>query len=145
MRALEQLVFQGKIRHIGISNFSTEQTMAAQEALAKNEIASNQVRYSLTSRAIEHNLLPYCEKERITVIAYSPLDSGRIPQGRIPKEILAKYNMSPAQVMLNWVTFRESVTTIPKAAKVEHVEENADSVRIRLLQEDYDSLSKKFS
>jgi diketogulonate reductase-like aldo/keto reductase len=142
---MEQLVFQGKIRYIGISNFSVEQTMEAQEALAKNEIASNQMRYSLTSRSIENNVLPYCEKEKITIIAYSPLDSGRIAQSKIPREILAKYNMSPAQIMLNWVTYRESVTTIPKASKVKHVEENADSVLVRLLPEDYNLLSKKLA
>lgn len=144
MRAMEQLVFQGKIRYIGISNFSVEQTMEAQEALAKNEIVSNQVRYSLTSRSIEQNVLPYCEKERITIIAYTPLDSGRIHQSKIPREILTKYNMSPAQIMLNWVTYRESVIAIPKASKIKHVEENADSLLVRLLPEDYDLLSKKF-
>lgn len=144
MRAMEQLVFQGKIRYIGISNFSVEQTMEAQEALAKNEIASNQVRYSLTSRSIEQNLLPYCEKEKIAIIAYSPLDGGRILQSRIPREILTKYDLSPAQIMLNWVTYRESVVAITKASKVKHVEENADSVMVRLLAEDYDILSKKF-
>ncbi len=145
MRAMEQLVFQGKIRHVGISNFSVEQTREAQEALAKNEIVSNQVRYSLTSRSIEHNLLPFCEKEKITIIAYSPLDGGRIPHGRIPREVLAKYNMSPAQLMLNWVTYRESVLAIPKASKIKHVEDNADSIMVRLFAEDYELLSKKFA
>lgn len=145
MRAMEELVFQGKIRYIGISNFSVDETVLAQEAMSKNEIASSQVGYSITSRSIEHSLLTYLEKEKITVIAYSPLDSGRIPQGRIPKELLAKYSLTPAQLMLNWVTYRESVVAIPKAAKVEHVEENASSINVRLSPEDYEALSQKFS
>ena len=145
MKAMEYLVSLGKIRYIGVSNFSVEQNMEAQESLSKNEIVSNQVRYSLTSRSIENSLFPFCTRERITIIAYSPLDTGRIPQSRIPREILTEYNMTPAQVMLTWVTHREPVVAIPKAANARHVEENADSIRARLLEEDYQLLSKRFS
>jgi len=144
MRAMEQLVNQGKIRYIGVSNFSAEQTMEAQESLSKNEVVSNQVQYSLTSRSIERSLFPYCEREKITIIAYSPLDRGKIP-GRIPKRITEKYGMSPAQVMLNWVTYKDSVVAIPKAASVGHIEENSRSVTPRLSAEDYALLSKLFS
>ena len=87
------------------------------------------MRYSLTHRAIESELLPFCEKERLTVIAYSPLDTGKIPsQARFRRSLLDKYGMTPAQLMLNWVTYREAVVAIPKAANVEHVEENAAAV-----------------
>lgn len=144
MRAMEQLVSQGKIRYIGVSNFSVEQMMDAQESMAKNEIVANQMRYSLTSRSIEHTVLPYCARERVTVIAYSPLDTGNIPQTKIPREILNKYNMTPAQVMLSWVTHKDSVVAIPKAASVKHVEENAGSCLTRLSAEDYESLSTRF-
>ena len=144
MRALEQLVSQGKIRYIGVSNFSIEQTMEAQEALSKNEVVSNQVRYSLTSRSIEHSLLPYCEREKITVIAYSPLDTGRLPQSRIPKDMLGKYGMTAAQIMLSWVVHRERVVAIPKAAQVKHLDENAEASNVRLSAEDYARLSEIF-
>ena len=86
------------------------------------------MRYSITSRSIEADLIPFCSKEKITVIAYSPLDTGNIPIGRIPKEMLTKYEMTPAQLMLNWVTYKEPVITIPKAGRVWHVEENARSI-----------------
>jgi diketogulonate reductase-like aldo/keto reductase len=144
MRAMEQLVSQGKIRHIGVSNFSVEQTMEAQESLSKNEVVSNQVRYSLTSRSIEQSLLPYCEREKITVIAYSPLDTGRLPQSRIPKEMLGKYNMTAAQIMLTWVVHKETVIAIPKAAQVKHLEENAEASNIRLSADDHAQLSEIF-
>jgi diketogulonate reductase-like aldo/keto reductase len=144
MKAMEELVSRGLIRYIGVSNFSVEETARAQESLPRSEVVSNQVRYSLTNRSIESDLLPYCEKEKITVIAYSPLDKGNIVQGRIPEQILTRYGMTPAQIMLNWVTYRDPVVAIPKASNVEHVEENARSVDIRLSPNDFRALSGLF-
>jgi diketogulonate reductase-like aldo/keto reductase len=102
------------------------------------------MRYSITSRSIEADVLPFCRKEKITVIAYSPLDTGNIPISRIPKDMLAKYEMTPAQLMLNWVTYQDPVVAIPKAGKMPHIEENARSIDARISQADYDALSKKF-
>jgi diketogulonate reductase-like aldo/keto reductase len=144
MRAMEELVATGKTRYVGVSNFSVEQTKQAQESLPRSELVSNQVRYSITSRSIEADLIPFCSREKITVIAYSPLDTGNIPIGRIPEEMLTKYEMTPAQLMLNWVTYKEPVITIAKSGRVSHVEENARSIDVRISQSDYDALSKKF-
>lgn len=144
MKAMEELVATGKTRYIGVSNFSVEQTMQAQESLPRSELVSNQVRYSITSRSIEADILPFCEREKITVIAYSPLDTGSIPAGRIPKDMLQKYEMTPAQLMLNWVIRNEYVVAIPKAARVSHIEENAAAAEISLSQADYRTLTKRF-
>ncbi len=144
MKAMEELVAHGKIRYIGVSNFSVAQTLKAREALPRSEIVSNQVRYSLTRRSIEAELLPFCEKEKLTVIAYSPLDTGKLPTGRIPQALLDKYAMTPAQLMLNWVTYKEAVVAIPKAAKAEHVEKNAAAVSTRISPDDYEALSRIF-
>ncbi|MGA2663818.1 MAG: aldo/keto reductase [Nitrososphaerales archaeon] len=144
MRAMQELVSTGKTRYVGVSNFSVEQTMQAQESLPRSELVSNQVRYSITSRSVESDLIPFCDRERITVIAYSPLDTGNIPASRIPRDMLAKYEMTPAQLMLNWVTYRDPVVAIPKAGKAAHVEENARSVDMRLSQSDYNELSRRF-
>jgi diketogulonate reductase-like aldo/keto reductase len=144
MKAMEELVSRGKIRYIGVSNFSVAETAAAMEALPRSEVASNQVRYSLTHRSIESELLPFCEKEKLTVIAYQPLDRGRLPSRKIPQGLLDKYSMTPAQLMLNWVTYKESVVAIPKSSKVEHVEENAAAVSRRMTGDDYQVLSRIF-
>lgn len=144
MRAMEELVATGKTRFIGVSNFSMEQTMQAQESLPRSELVSNQVKYSITSRSIEAELLPFCEKEKIAVIAYSPLDTGQIPISRIPKDMLEKYDMTPAQLMLNWVTYPEPVMAIPKAGRTSHAEENATAVDARISSADYHALSKRF-
>src|SRR5207249_12273160 len=76
MAALEKLVESGKIRFIGVSNFSAAELRQAQANLSKNRIVSNQVRYSLVDRTIECGLLQYCEANQITVIAFSPLALG---------------------------------------------------------------------
>ncbi len=144
MRAMEELVSRGKIRYVGVSNFSVAQTLEAREALPRSEIVSNQVRYSLTHRSIESELLPFCEKEKLTIIAYQPLDSGRISQAKIPQAILDKYGMTPAQIMLNWVTYRDAVVAIPKASNPKHVEENATAIRARISGDDYRAISRKF-
>lgn len=74
--AMEALVQAGKVRFIGVSNFAVDQLQRAQRALARNCIASNQVRYSMVDRTIENGLLEYCAAQRITVIAYTPLARG---------------------------------------------------------------------
>ncbi len=143
MKAMEELVSRGKIRYIGVSNFSVAQVEQAREALPRSELVSNEVRYSITHRSIESELLPFCEKEKITVIAYSPLDTGRM-SSKIPKALLEKYGMTPAQLMLNWVTYGEDVIAIPKASNIKHIEENAAALEPRLSPDDYKTLSRIF-
>ncbi len=150
MSAMEELVKQGKVRHIGVSNFSVRQTKEAKEALAKNELASNQVEYSLLDRSIEPDLLPYCQKEQVTIIAYSPLARGNIPKLRggrstILDEIAAKYGRTPVQVALNWLVAQLGVMAIPKAIKEAHVKENAGAADCKLAEEDRERLSLAFS
>ena len=143
MGAMQELVDTGRVRHVGVSNFSIEETKAAQEALGKSELVSNQVEYSLSNRTIESGLVQFCQKERITVIAYSPLGRGELSVGIIPQALLSKYGMTPSQLALNWVTFRDGVVAIPKAAKKKHTEENAASLFRRLSQQDYELISKQ--
>lgn len=144
MKAMEELVSRGKIRYIGVSNFSVAQTLGAMEALPRSDVVCNEVRYSLTHRAIEPEVLPFCEREKLTVIAYSPLDTGRIPTAKIPRTLLDKYGLTSAQMMLNWVTYKDAVVAIPKASKVEHIEKNAAAVDKRISPDDYQALSRIF-
>ena len=78
MRAMEELVDMGKVRFIGVSNFSARELQEAQAATRKYEIVSNQVLYNLFDRDIERSTLPYCQKNNITTIAYTPLASGGV-------------------------------------------------------------------
>lgn len=87
MRAMSKLVDEGKVRYIGVSNFSLEQMTRAQGALSKYELVSNQVEYNLLTRRIEGALLPYCEKDNIAILAYRPLAHGALsnPKGNLRK------------------------------------------------------------
>ena len=140
MSAMEKLVQEGAVRYVGVSNFSVKETEDARAALPKTEIVSNQVEYSLTNRYVEPDILPYCRKEKLTLIAYSPLARGRVAD-TVPQALLRKYRMTPAQVMLNWVTRDEQVVAIPKAADTGHLEENAASVSVRFTPTEYDQIS----
>jgi diketogulonate reductase-like aldo/keto reductase len=140
MSAMEKLVEDGMVRFIGVSNFSVEETEAARQALSKNDIVSNQVEYSLSRRQTEQDILPYCAREKLTLIAYSPLAQGRISRD-IPDAIMRRYGMTPSQVMLNWVTRNEQVVAIPKATNLSHLEENASSVSVRFEPSEYELIS----
>jgi diketogulonate reductase-like aldo/keto reductase len=151
MKAMERLVADGKIRHIGVSNFSVQQTREAQEVLSKQSLASNQVEYSLLDRSIEPDLLPYVEKEHITLIAYTPIAKGRISQGgkgerwRLLDQIAAKYGKTKIQVALNWLIAKGPVIAIPKAASLDHIRENAGAVGWQIAGEDHQRLDEGFA
>ena len=150
MRAMEKLVSDGLTRHIGVSNFSVEQMKEAQQSLSHEKIVSNQVEFSLVDRSVEARILPYCQKEGLTLIAYSPLGRGKIPRGRgssfkVLDEIAAKLDKSRNQVALGWVLQHDSVVAIPKAADTEHVKENAEVADWKIDSDDYQRLAKAFS
>jgi diketogulonate reductase-like aldo/keto reductase len=139
MSAMDELVKEGAIRYVGVSNFSVSETEEARTALKRSDIVSNQVEYSLANRGVERELLPYCVRQSITLIAYSPLARGSIARS-IPDAVLHKYGMSPAQVMLNWVTRDRNVVAIPKAASIPHIEENVASVSVRFKPSEYEQI-----
>ncbi len=137
LRAMEELVSEGIVRYIGVSNFSLDLLKRARELLEHNDVVTNQVEYSLRVREPEEDLLPYCQRERITLMAYSPLDRGRLAK-RPPqklKVIAARLGKTPAQVAINWLISKPMVVAIPKASRVDHVEELAGSVGWRIPDE----------
>ena len=150
MRAMEKLVSDGLTRYIGVSNFSVEQMREAQQSLSHEKIVSNQVEFSLIDRSVEARILPYCQKEGLTLIAYSPLGQGKIPRGKgssfkVLDEVAGKSGKSRNQIALAWVLQHDSVVAIPKAADMGHVKENAEVADWKLDKEDYPKLAKAFS
>jgi diketogulonate reductase-like aldo/keto reductase len=141
MGAMEELVDRGKIRFIGVTNFSVSGLRKAQAALSKYRVVLNQVCYSLVDRSVEVDLLRYCAENKITVIAYSPLAHGinhikeKDPRAMLNK-VAALADKTEAQVALNWCISRENVIAIPKASSVEHVVENCDASGWRLSSEE---------
>ena len=147
MKAMENLVKDGKIKHIGISNFSAEQTKEAQESLSRNEIVSNQVEYSLLNRNVEKEIMPYCEKNNITIIAWSPLARGKIAEPDVANRLKVfsdKYKKTSMQIALNWLISKNNTIAIPKASRIEHLIENNGALNWKLSNEDLRLIEKEF-
>ena len=154
MRAMETLVDRGLIRYIGVSNFSVAQLQQAQAAMQRHAIVSNQVLYSLNQRGIERELLPYCQAQGITIMAYTPLDDGRLAvRPRLRRRrgmqaleaVAAETQKTLAQVALNWCTSRPRVMVIPKSDRVERIEENCGASDWRLSAEQVARLDGAFA
>jgi diketogulonate reductase-like aldo/keto reductase len=149
MRAMEKLVDDGKVRHIGVSNFSLSQMKEAEEALSKHELASNQVQYSLKARKIEDDLLPYCDRNNIAILAYRPIAHGALanPSGKLKEtvdEIFRKHDgKTPVQIALNWLMNKsEIVFPIPRASRPQRIMENVGAVGWNLDPEDLAKLDQ---
>jgi diketogulonate reductase-like aldo/keto reductase len=137
LAAMEDLVETGKIRFIGVSNFTVAELQRARRAMRKHSIVSNQVRYNLVDRTIERDLLPYCEANGISVVAYSPLARGLShildcdPRG-VLVQIARTLGKSSAEVALNWCLCKTPVVVIPGSSSAEHIKENCDASGWRL-------------
>ena len=169
MRAMEHLADSGMVRYIGVSNFSVRQLAEAQAVMARHPIVSNQVLYNLQRRGIEQELLPYCQENRVTVLAYTPLADGvlapspgsaagpsrglRRAAGRVMgrnqqmetlRAVAAECGKTPAQVALNWCISRPNVIAIPKSNSVARTEENCGASGWRLTTEQLERLDRAF-
>jgi diketogulonate reductase-like aldo/keto reductase len=146
--AMEELVEQGKVRFLGVSNFSIGEMKRAQAALRKHKIVSTQLRYNLIDRTIEPRLLPYCRENGITVIGFSPLGHSfqRVLE-RDPEDALGKVakecGKTKAQVALNWCIRQPGLITIPKTNSKSHMVENCASSGWQLSEEHCSFLEQK--
>jgi aryl-alcohol dehydrogenase-like predicted oxidoreductase len=162
MRALEKLYTDGKIRAIGVSNFAVRDLEEARSHLSRTDIVSNQVRYNFLQREIEEEVLPYCRKNNITILAYSPLAQGaltgkydrqHVPKGVIRDEnklfapknieqiekvnsvlssIARRHGCSVSQVALSWLLANQIVVPIPGAKNEAQAEQNVSSTKHQL-------------
>jgi diketogulonate reductase-like aldo/keto reductase len=135
--AFEQLLLEGKILSWGVSNFDVPDLEEAWNIAADAGIACNQVLYHLKERAIDHAVLPWCERHGLAVVAYSPFGHGDFPgpytaEGRVLVEIAADHGATPRQIALAFLTRRPAVFAIPKSSTPEHAEENAGAGDIEL-------------
>lgn len=147
--AFEALREEGKIRSWGVSNFDTGDLDETLNLVGPGQVACNQVLYHLRERAIEHAVIPWCEKHGVAVTAYSPFGQDDFPeagsaQGRALAQIAAKHGASPRQVALAFLTRRHQVFAIPKAARAAHAEDNAGALALRLDEADIAGIDTAF-
>lgn len=134
----------GKIREWGVSNMDVEEMDKFFSLPGGDTCAANEVLYNLTRRGIEYDLLPWCRKHKIPVIAYSPVEQGRLLLHPVLTGIAHRHSATPAQIALAWVLRNPGVIAIPKAATVKHVQENFKSLFIRLTNDDLAELDRAF-
>jgi diketogulonate reductase-like aldo/keto reductase len=135
--ALEQLQDEGKILSWGVSNFDVDDLEEGWKLAGPGRLTCNQVLYHLQQRAIEHAVLPWCEKHDVAVVGYSPFGQGDFPRpgskgGRVLQEIATAHRATPRQVALGFLVRLPALFAIPKASNPEHAAENADAGDLRL-------------
>jgi diketogulonate reductase-like aldo/keto reductase len=147
--AFEHLVAAGKIRSWGVSNFDADDLDEMLGVAGEGKIACNQVLYHLLERAIEHAVLPWCEKHSVAVVAYSPFGHNEFPSpksngGGVLQDIANAHKATPRQVALSFLTRAPNVLAIPKASTPEHTAENAVTGDLVLSGEEIAALDKAF-
>ncbi len=143
VEAMEKLVAAGKIRRWGVSNLDTDdmqELMAAGGAAC----ATNQLLYNLTRRGPEHDLLPWLADHSMPVMAYSPVEQGRLLSNAQLREVATRLGATPAQVALAWVLRHDQMMAIPKAGRVAHVQENRAAADLHLSASDLAALDASF-
>lgn len=145
VRTFEELVGAGKIRHWGVSNFDVADLKELGAIPGGEQVASNQVLYNLSRRGIEFDLLPLSRERGLNVMAYTPIEQGRILGHAGLERVAARHGASPAQIALAWVVRQDGVVAIPRASSAEHVRENAAAMEITLTAEDVTELDRDFA
>ncbi len=140
MRALNELVDTGKIKYIGVSNLTPRRFDEAQK-YSKNKIVCNQVHYNIQFREAEiSGVLKHCQKNDIMLVAWRPLQKNMLPESELINSFAEKYNKTPNQVALNWLTSQDNVVTISKTSSLKHLKENIEAVSWRMAAEDIEKI-----
>jgi diketogulonate reductase-like aldo/keto reductase len=132
VEGLERLVESGKISRWGVSNFDVADLAELERAGGTGKIATNQVLYNLSRRGVEWDLLHWCGARSIPVMAYSPVDQGRLARAAQLETIARRVGASTSQVAIAWLLSRPGIVAIPKATSVEHVRENRRAAQLVL-------------
>lgn len=144
LEAFQALQQAGKIRSYGVSNFDVEDMQEAMQLKGGDAVATNQVLYNLMRRGIELNLLPWCRQQGIPIMAYSPIEQGRLLNHRTLTAIAQEHGVTTAQVAIAWLLHQENVVVIPKSSRIEHVEQNYAALNLKLSSEELATLDAAF-
>jgi diketogulonate reductase-like aldo/keto reductase len=140
VEAFTALHRSGKILDWGVSNFDIRDMEELISVTGGAAVATNQVMYNLRRRGIEHSLLRWCRRRRIPIMAYSPLDEGRLLRSRTMQRIALQHRATPAQVAIAWLLLQREVIIIPKMGNEAHVRENRRALDLRLSRDDLSAL-----
>jgi diketogulonate reductase-like aldo/keto reductase len=144
VEAMDRLTETGKILRWGVSNFDTDDMEDLIEA-GGGACATDQILYNLTRRGPEIDLLPWLADRSIPVMAYSPVEQGRLLGHKALRSIADRRRATPAQIALAWLLQQPGVIAIPKAGQRAHVAENRIAADLELDDSDLRELDLAFS
>jgi diketogulonate reductase-like aldo/keto reductase len=140
-RALNNLVRDGRVRRLGVSNFNLKLLQQARE-LSDTPLITNQVPYSLSDRSyVTNGVLEYCRQNDLLLTAYSPLEEGRLKVDPALRSVAEAHNATPYQIALAWLVSQPHVITIPMSLDPKHIRENLEAADIRLTDDEMTRLS----
>lgn len=140
-RALNQLTREGKVKHIGVSNFNARLLQQAQ-ALCETKIVTNQIPYSITKRTcVKNGLMEYCRQNNIVVTAYTPVDHGHLATNPTLQSIAEAHHATPYQIALAWLIMQAHVIAIPMSFNPKHQKENLESAVIQLTNAEMEQIN----
>lgn len=142
--AFEALQDAGKIRHWGVSNMDVDDMSEIARASGGDAMSTNQVLYNLTRRGVEYDLLPQAQARGLPLMAYSPIEQGRLTEYPEVEDIADRHGVTPAQIALAWVLRQQGVIAIPKASTLSHVQDNRAALDVKLTEEDLAELDEVF-
>jgi diketogulonate reductase-like aldo/keto reductase len=143
--AFEKLRTTGKIKRWGVSNFDVDDMKELWAIENGTDCAANQVLYNLENREIEFGLLDWSANNKVPIMAYSPVGHGRgLLENAILNKIAKRHKATTSQIALAWVLRQPGVIAIPKASNEKHVRDNAQSIEIKLTDEDLTDLDREF-
>jgi len=143
--AFEDLKQAGKIRDWGVSNFDTDDMEELVRVADGGRVASNQILYNLTRRGPEYDLMPWCRERSIPIMAYSPIEQGRLLGNKVLADIATECDSAPAAVALAWVLSHEGVIAIPKSSNPIHLRENRKAADLKLSTGQLAALDRAFA
>jgi diketogulonate reductase-like aldo/keto reductase len=144
LEAFDALLHAGKIRYWGVSNLDTPDMEELVALPGGSAVATDQVLYNLTRRGIEFDLVPWCQQRKLPIMAYSPLEQGRLLGEPELLRLAAAYSATPAQIALRWVLRNDLVIALPKASTPEHVQQLRSALDIPLSPQDMAALDRAF-
>jgi len=144
VRGMQDLMAQGKIRRWGVSNFDVDDMHELLQAGGGDAVQANQVLYNLSRRGIEYDLLPWCQARGTAVMAYSPIEQGRVLRDPVLADVARRHGVAPAAAALAWVLRQPGVIAIPKTSSLAHLNENLACLDLTLSQDDLKTLDAAF-
>ncbi|AWJ82976.1 oxidoreductase [Azospirillum sp. TSH58] len=142
--AFDTLVRDGKIGQWGVSNLDLQDMEELVGTPGGEGVQTNQLLYNLTRRGIEHDLQPWCRGRGIPIMAYSPIEQGRMLRHPELRRVADRHGATPAQVGLAWLLRQDGVIAIPKASDPAHVRDNRAAADLRLDEQDLADLDRAF-